>query len=175
MFTVGKVRGRNCQGVTRRELIQVGSAGLLGLTLPGALRAEAAEKPAREKSCIFLWLDGGPSQYETFDPKPDAPSGQRGPYQPIETSVPGLRYSELLPMLAERAHLCTIIRSMSHSVDSHSPLPVMTADPRDTTSHGAVVTWLKGFHGNVPPYIHLGKPLPVGGGKLGPAYNPVVV
>jgi hypothetical protein len=175
MIRIGEGLARNCEGVTRRELLQVGGAGLVGLSLAGALRAEAAERPVREKSCIFLWLDGGPSQFETFDPKPDAPSQQRGPYQGIETSVPGLRYSELLPDLAERAHLCTIVRSMSHGIDSHSPLPVMTADRVDTTSHGAVVTYLKGHTGNVPPYVHLGKPLPVGGGKLGPAFNPVVV
>jgi uncharacterized protein DUF1501 len=184
MINVGRVLSRNCGGVTRRELLQVGSASIAGLTLSGALRAEAAPSSppalggpggAREKSCIFLWLDGGPSQYETFDPKPDAPSAQRGPYGAIETSVPGVRFSELLPMLAERAHLCTVIRSLTHGVDSHSPLPMMTAQPRDPTSHGAVITYLKGHHGNMPPYVHLGKPLPVGGGKLGPTCNPIVV
>jgi hypothetical protein len=175
MIGVGRVEGRNCQGITRRELLQVGGASVVGLSLAGALEAEAAAKPEREKSCIFLWLDGGPSQFETFDPKPEAPSGQRGPYGVIETRVPGLRYSELVPMLAERADRCTLIRSMSHSIDSHSPLPMMTASGRDTTSHGAVVTYLKGFHGKMPPYVHLGKPLPVGGGSLGPAYSPIVV
>src|SRR5688500_1689651 len=109
MIYVGRVASRNCAGVSRRELLQVGGGGSAGLALAGALRAEAAEKkaggtPARERSCIFLWLDGGPSQYETFDPKPEAPNGQRGPYGAIETSVPGVRFSELVPQLAERAH-----------------------------------------------------------------------
>src|SRR5688500_14279184 len=155
MIRVGSAVARNCEGLSRRELLQVGGASLAGLSLAGALKSEAASPAPREKSCIFLWLDGGPSQFETFDPKPDAPSAQRGPYGPIETSVSGLRYSELLPMLAERAHLCTVIRSMSHNVDSHSPLPMMTASARDNTSHGAVVTYLKGHHGTMPPYVHL--------------------
>lgn len=184
MINVGSGISRNCQGVTRRELLQVGGASLAGLSLASALRAEAAAPPSptlqrpnapTPNSCIFLWLDGGPSQFETFDPKPEAPNGQRGPYGAMETSLPGVRFSELIPMLAERAHLCTVIRSLTHSTDSHSPLPMMTADPRDNTSLGAVVTYLKGHQGTVPPYIHLGKPLPVGGGKLGPAFNPVVV
>ncbi len=175
MLHVGRVRSANCAGVTRRELIQVGGAGVAGLTLADALRADAATPAHREKSCIFLWLDGGPSQFETFDPKPDAPNGQRGPYSPIPTSIPGVQFSELLPMLAERANRCTIIRSLTHSVDAHSPIPMMTTDPRDATSHGAVVTWVKGHQGLMPPYVHLGKPLPVGGGRLGPAYNPITV
>lgn len=175
MIQVGRVRVRNCQGVSRRELLQVGSVSALGLSLAGALEAEAASPAARETRCIFLWLDGGPSQFETFDPKPEAPAAQRGPYGAIETSIPGVRFSELVPLLAERARDCTLIRSLTHNVDQHNPLPVMTSHPRDATSLGAVVTWLKGQHGNVPAYIHLGKPLPIGGGRLGPAYNPVVV
>ncbi|MBM3459198.1 MAG: DUF1501 domain-containing protein, partial [Armatimonadetes bacterium] len=175
MLHIGDVRQRNCQGMTRRELISVGAAGMVGLNLTDALRAEAATPALREKSCIFLWLDGGPSQFETFDPKPDAPGGQRGPYGAVDTSLAGVRFCELVPLLAERVNRFTVIRSLTHSTDSHSPLPMMTAAPRETTSHGAVVTWLKGHTGKMPPYVHLGKPLPVGGGKLGGAYGPVVV
>ncbi|MFN3649629.1 MAG: DUF1501 domain-containing protein [Armatimonadota bacterium] len=180
MIRIGSVASRNCGGVTRRELLQVGGAGIVGLSLADSLRAEAAESRSggtepRDRACIFLWLDGGPSQFETFDPKPEAPSTQRGPYAAIPTSVSGLQYSELVPMLAERAHLFTTVRSLTHSIDSHSPLPMMTASQRDTTSHGAVVTYLRGHRGNMPPYVHLGKPLPVGGGKLGAAFNPVAV
>lgn len=177
MLHLGSGLARNCGGWSRRSLLQIGGVGVVGLSLADALRVEAAPAagPLKEKSCIFLWLDGGPSQFETFDPKPDAPSGQRGPYSAIDTSLPGVRYCELLPLLAERAHRCTIIRSLTHTTDSHSPLPMMTASPRDPTSHGAVVTAMKGYRGDIPPYFHLGKRLPVGGGKLGPACSPVVV
>ena len=179
MIEIGHGWNRNCEGLSRRALMQVGGSAALGLTLAGTLRAHASaasqRSASREKSCIFLWLDGGPSQFETFDPKPEAPSAQRGPYGAMETSVTGLRFSELVPLLAERAHLCTVIRSLTHGVDSHSPLPMMTARAGDNTSHGAVVTYLKGHQGNMPPYVHVGKPLPVGGGKLGPAYGAVSI
>src|SRR5690349_12419658 len=120
MFEIGDVAARNC-GISRRGLIEIGGAGMAGLSLASALRAEAGTSATREKSCIFLWLDGGPSHFETFDPKPDAPLGQRGPYQPMETSVPGVRFCELIPMLSERAKHFTVIRSMAHGIDSHSP------------------------------------------------------
>jgi hypothetical protein len=175
MIEVGRAAFRNCSGISRRALLEVGGIGLAGLSLAGALRARAAEAATRDTACIFVWLDGGPSQFETFDPKPDAPNGQRGPYGAMDTSLPGVRFSELVPELAARARDLTVIRSLSHTTDAHNPMPMMTARPNDSTSHGAVVTYLKGHHGNVPPYIHLGKPLPVGGGKLGPSYNPVVV
>ncbi len=175
MLHIGSVLSRNCSGVTRRELIQIGGAALAGLSLADVARADLSGQRRRDKSCIFLWLDGGPSQFETFDPKPEAPLAQRGPYGAIESSLSGVRFSELVPLLAARAHRCTFIRSFSHGVDSHSPVPVMTADPRSTTSHGAVITYLKGHRGVMPPYVHLGKPLPVGGGRLGAAYGPVTV
>jgi hypothetical protein len=175
MLKIGSVAAGNCAGITRRELIQVGGAALVGLALPEVLRADGARVPRREKSCIFLWLDGGPSHFETFDPKPESPIGQRGPYGWIDTSIPGERFSELVPMLAERANRCTIIRSMSHSVDGHSPVPMMTGDPRSTTSHGAVITYLMRQSGAMPPYVHLGKRLPIGGGVLGGSCNPVSV
>jgi hypothetical protein len=76
MLTVGDVAVRNCRGISRRELMRVGGISLPGLSLADALRGNtaAAEGKAREVSCIFLWLDGGPSHFETFDPKPDAPA-----------------------------------------------------------------------------------------------------
>ena len=177
MISIGTALGRNCEGITRRRLIEVGGAGLAGLSLPGALRAEAQEGSIGRaaSACIFLWLDGGPSQFETFDPKPEAPLGQRGPYGAIDTSLPGVQFSSLVPMLAERARDLTILRSISHSTDSHSPRPMMTANPREDTSHGAVVTYVRGYRGAMPPYVHLGKPLPVGGGRLGAACSPVEV
>src|SRR5437870_4670611 len=92
-----------CSGLTRRELLQVGGAGLFGLTLPKVLAAETARasRPARAKSVVFVFLFGGPSQLETFDLKPEAPSGIRGPYRPIASRTSGLLMSERLPRLAQ--------------------------------------------------------------------------
>jgi Protein of unknown function (DUF1501) len=180
MLNVGSAKVRNCEGVTRRELIQVGGAGALGLTLANwfaGSEARAASSVSAadvgDVACIFLWMDGGPSHFETFDPKPHAPAEIRGPYGAIPTNVPGVHLSELLPMLAQRMDKCALIRSMSHGNGGHSPIPMMTGFNGDRTAYGAVVTKLKGFRGSMPPYVHLGSDLGVGGGSLGSAYDPV--
>jgi hypothetical protein len=180
MLHVGRTVDRNCQGVTRRELLRVGALGALPLTLADWLSARTAfaaggEPAAKDASCIFLWLNGGPSHFETFDPKPSTPDDIRGPYGAIATSVPGVQISELLPMTAQRLHLCTLIRSMTSPAGDHSAIPMMTAFPGETTAHGAVVTKLKGATQAMPPYVHVGPKLPVGGGRLGSPYNPAEV
>src|SRR5262245_25305767 len=94
---------RVCSGLTRREILQAGGAGLLGLSVPQLLAAEEAgliAANARAKSVIFLFLFGGPSQLETFDLKPDAPEKIRGPFKPIAARTPELRICEHLPRLA---------------------------------------------------------------------------
>src|SRR5262244_3691565 len=106
MFNIGAATHRNCRGVTRRELLQVGGLGVLGLTLADWWRAKEVQAAAgsgsrREPSCIFIFLSGGPSHLETFDPKPNAPINIRGPYGTISTNVPGIQISELLPMTAQ--------------------------------------------------------------------------
>src|SRR5262245_23858066 len=95
---VGRPR-RTCDGWSRRQILQAGGAGLFGLSLPKLLAAESlgAARPARAKSVIFLFLFGGPSQLETFDLKPDAPSKIRGPLNPITSRTPELRICELMP------------------------------------------------------------------------------
>ena len=108
--------------LSRRELIRVGGLGALGLGLP-ALRAGRAATLAgrpRANSCLIIFLSGGPPQHETFDPKPAAPIEIRGPFLPIATSVPGLQFSELLPLSAARADRMCVIRSMTTGIHSHS-------------------------------------------------------
>ena len=89
---------RNCQGVTRRDCLQLGLGGLIGGGLVGALRTQALASSAtpikkQAKACILIWQDGGPSHYETFDPKPDAPSEIRGTFSTIKTAIPGVHFS----------------------------------------------------------------------------------
>jgi hypothetical protein len=107
---------------TRRQLLQAGGTGLLGLSLPRLLAAEEALPlpQRRAKSVIFLFLFGGPSQLETYDMKPEAPAAIRGPFRPIQSRTPGLLISEHLPRTAMVTDRCTIVRTMSHSFNDHS-------------------------------------------------------
>src|SRR5262245_14588898 len=95
---------RNCAGMTRRCALKAGFLGATGLALPDFLRAKASQPTAGsgQKSVILIWLDGGPSQLETFDPKPEAPAEFRGPFGVCKTALPGVHVSELMPGVAKR-------------------------------------------------------------------------
>ncbi len=115
---------RRCDGVSRRGFLKVGSLGLAGLTLANALRASAAASGSSrtsvpERSVILIWLDGGPPQHETYDPKPDAPAEFRGPLKAISTAVPGVQVSELLPSHARLLDRVSLIRSLHHDNGDH--------------------------------------------------------
>ena len=111
---------RHATGVVRREFLQVGFSGYLGMSLAGLLgrQATAAAVP-RAKSMILVFLTGAPSHIDTFDMKPNAPQGIRGEFKPIATNVPGVSFSEHLPGLAGRADKLAVVRSMSHSNLNH--------------------------------------------------------
>src|ERR1019366_8352011 len=103
--------------MNRRTFLHAGALAPFGLGLSQALwlRSTAQAAPLRRgtaKACILLYMTGGPSQHETFDPKPDAPDGIRGEYQPIATTVPAMRICEHLPMLAQYARQFSILRSV---------------------------------------------------------------
>jgi hypothetical protein len=121
MIHLGKMRVRDCAGVTRREVLQVGGASLLGLSLPDLFRAQTlgAMDSAKDISVILLFLWGGPPHQDTFDLKPAAPDSIRGPYRPIATQVPGIQFGELLPRLAQTNKLFTIVRSATHRETEH--------------------------------------------------------
>jgi Protein of unknown function (DUF1501) len=112
-----------CQGISRRSLLRAGVLGFTGLTLPDLLRSRASGNNSRvsgdDVSVILVWLDGGPPQHETYDPKPDAPPEYRGPIGSIETKVPGLRISELFPRQAALADHIALIRTMHHDNGDH--------------------------------------------------------
>jgi hypothetical protein len=123
MLNFASGNSRNCEGVSRRSFLQIGALGLGGLTLPNLLQLRAAEAAAGRQTgdaaVILLWLDGGPSQFETYDPKPDAPAEYRGEFRPIRTRVPGMNICELLPRHAQIADKLTIIRSVAHRESGH--------------------------------------------------------
>jgi hypothetical protein len=109
---------------TRRDMLQAGAIGLMGLSMAdvAAQRAQAAEvgpASSRPKAVIYIFLTGGPSQHDTFDLKPHAPAEIRGEFQPIATRTPGLHICEHLPLLAQRSHLWTLVRSLTHTQSSH--------------------------------------------------------
>lgn len=111
---------RLCDALTRRQMLQVGGLGLLGLTMPEMLRAQSASGRSRAKSCIVLFLMGGPPQHSTWDPKPEAPPEIRGPFGPIASAVPGSQISELMPRLAERMDKIALCRAVSTGDNAHS-------------------------------------------------------
>ncbi len=111
-----------CDGSSRREFLRVGTLGMFGLTLADMLRlrASAATKDSsKPKAVILLFLDGGHSQHETFDPKPDAPQDYRSLFGAVSTSLPGIQFSATLPKLAPLAHKMSIVRSLTHTDGDH--------------------------------------------------------
>ena len=182
-----------CDRLPRRRLLQVGGLGALGLTLGDLLacREAGAASHREDVSCILLWLTGGPSHYETFDPKPDAPAEIRGPYKAIATNVAGIQLSELLPQLARRADQYALLRSGSHptQVDHDGGHQMLLTGHRVTTVDyphlGAVTARLAGQRGALPPWLMLPQQVRIAnqtlgqlaqtGGYLGPAGEPVVL
>src|SRR5688572_25741862 len=106
---------------SRRNLLKAGLAGVAGLSLPGLLRAQAesAATAKRGKSLILLWMTGGPSHIDTWDPKPDRPIENRGPFGVINTKLPGVQFCEHLPKMAAIMNKFTVIRSVDSEGSNH--------------------------------------------------------
>lgn len=114
---------QTCDGVSRRDVLKVGTAGLVGLSLANYLqlaRAGELQQKARAKSAIFINLTGGPSHLDTFDMKPDAPEEYRGLFNPIQTNAAGVEFCEHLPKLAQSADKFSILRGVSHTLGAHA-------------------------------------------------------
>ena len=117
-----------CDGIARRDLLRIGGAGLIGLSLPQLLRAEAKAKeaaqalgPRDDVSLIILFLKGGLSTIDTFDMKPDAPAEFRGEFNPISTVIPGTQVCEHLPRTAGHLDKFSLVRSFTHHNSDHGP------------------------------------------------------
>jgi hypothetical protein len=175
MLTILDRPKRVCGGLTRRELLQVGGAGLFGLSLPRVLAAEAAGavRAGRARSVMFVFLFGGPSQLETFDMKPEAPESIRGPFGTIASRTPGLAVCEHLPRLAALSDQYCLIRTVTHPHNDHNachyiqtghPLPPaargaagVDATEKDWPAMGSVVECLDQRAGErgFPSYVYL--------------------
>lgn len=151
-----------CDGLSRRNFLNVGALGVGGLTLVDLFRAEAAAgTSSSSKAVINIHLAGGPSHQDTFDLKPDAPREFRGEFHPIATNVPGLEICEHFPMLAQSADKFAIIRSLTGSIADHSDYPTQTGYPRSDLqsiggrpSLGSVVSKLQGdLSQGAPPFV----------------------
>ena len=121
MLNLTAAGGRLCEGLRRRDVLRIGSLGAFGagIGLPELL-AGGVTTTGKARSCIVVFLTGGPAQHSTWDPKPDAPGAVRGAYKPIATSVPGLSISELMPKLAEIADKLCVLRAVSTGDNGHS-------------------------------------------------------
>jgi hypothetical protein len=168
--------------LSRRDFVRIGGLSALGLSLPALLQLRSAQgaetKLAKAKSCIVIWLDGGPSHLETFDLKPDAPAEVRGPSACIPTAVDGIRICEHLPKLAERMKQAAIIRSMTsplgeHNLGTHYLLTGYAPTPAiEYPAIGCVVGHLCGEGAVLPPHIAI-PDFRVGGRNLsGNGYLP---
>jgi hypothetical protein len=187
---------RPCLGPNRRALLRVGVLGMLGLGLDDALRLRSRARgqdgydteptlsgSPRAKSCILVWLSGGPSHLDTWDPKPDAPADVRGEFSPIETSIPGVRISEILPEIAGILDKATLVRSITspeaeHDRASHHMLTGYRPSPALVyPSFGSVLAKIRGFDAStLPPYTAIpAAPLFSSSGYLTPAFDPFSV
>jgi hypothetical protein len=183
----------NCQGISRRHCLQLGLGAALGGGFVDLLRlraeAASAEGPKRKTSCILIWQDGGPSHYETFDPKPNAPKEIRGQFSPIDTKIPGVQFSQHMQRLAAIADKLAVVRSICHNQGNHGAgnhYMMTGAPPRIPVgcgafvsfhpSLGAVASHERGADGGLPPYFSLPSMTRSGGPSfLGAKHAPFVV
>jgi hypothetical protein len=180
--------------LSRRGALHLGVSGLAGLTLNGSLAARVVpgEKPkAREKSCIFILLCGGPSHLDTWDLKPEAPEEIRGPYKPVATAVPGMRISELHTRLPKLTKHFALLRSMTHPGNisnhfdaMHNCLAGQAGAPKDAPYIGSILAKVRPSEKSVANYVWLIKcvgdpvfcaPNIATGGSLGAPYAPLFV
>lgn len=172
---------QRCDGVSRRDFLHVGLVSVFGLSVADLLRlkAYAAGPRDRAQSCILIWLDGGPSHIDTFDPKPEAPVEVRGPFNVIPSVVDGIQLSEHLPMTAKVMRHVALVRSLTHELGNHDtgshylltghkPTPVL-----QYPGIGSVVARESGLHTALPPYVTIPDAVPsLRSGYLPGAFSP---
>jgi Protein of unknown function (DUF1501) len=184
---------------SRREMLAIGALTPLGLNLSRLLASESrpATKRRPAKSCLLIFMEGGPSHIDTFDMKPDAPAEIRGLFRPIQTPVPGVHVCDHLPLLASRMHHFAQVRSVHHAINDHnagayyaltgrSPVDgsklIVSESPTNFPPFGAVLSKLRPTGGALPDFIHIPEVMSNLGfdipgefaGFLGAAHDPLV-
>ena len=211
MLSIPGKSGSTCDGFSRREFLRVGGAGILGISLADILQLQAAAADApdtakqkagwgKAKSVLFVFLQGGPSHIDIWDPKPDASSNIRGEFKPIKSNVPGIWLSEVMPQLAKQMDKATLVRSVSYTpaglfnhtaaiyqimtgytTDKVSPSGQLEPpDPKDFPNFGSQLVRLRPLEEPMLPFVMLPRPLQEsnvvgkGGsaGFLGKAFDP---
>ncbi len=169
MLDLSTGRTADCTGLSRRSFLRVGGLSALGLSLASFLRlkqtaaASGAAPSGKAVNCILMWMQGGPSHHDTFDPKPDAPAEVRGEFGTIPTTLPGVRIAEHLPLLAKQTDKFSIIRGHDPKNGSHG-----VADHLMMTGHkfnaslafpcfGSVVAKERGYRNGMLPFVQLGR------------------
>ncbi len=211
MLSIPGLSGSTCDGFSRRELLRVGGLGLLGLSLGNLLKLQSVQGATaglgqgksgfgKAKSVILIFLQGGPSHIDIWDPKPEAPAEIRGLFKPIECSAKGIQLTEVMPRLAKQMDKATLVRSLNytpaglfnHTAAIYQLMTGYTPDkvspsgqleppaPNDFPTAGSNITKLKPSEGSMLPFVMLPRPLQEsnvigkGGtaGFLGAAYDP---
>jgi hypothetical protein len=164
-----------CDGHTRRDFLHAGSLACLGLSMPQWLELEAHGAVAADKdvNCIMLFLVGGPSHIDTWDPKPNAPEEVRGPFKTIATAAPGMQITEIFPKVAAHADKFSLIRSVYHTATAvHDTGHQMMQTGRlfsggiEHPHVGCVLSYMKGQRGEVPAHVLIPKPIGRTGGNM---------
>src|SRR5437762_6833415 len=190
----GKGSITTCDGITRRDFLQVGTLGAIGLTLSRFAQLQALGEVAKgndEKSCIMIFNLGAPSQVDTFDMKPNAPAEIRGPFKPIKTASPDIQISEIFPLHAKLADKFSLVRTCYHTAAAvHDTGHQMMQTGRlftggiNTPHAGCALEFLKGRRTELPAHVVLPEPMgPTGrnlphgqdAGFLGKTYDPFVL
>ena len=187
MLNLLPTRFQDCERVSRRSLLQVGALGGLGITLPGFLAARQASaahgQASIDRNCILIWTRGGTSHHDTFDPKPNAPASVKGEFGVIDTAVPGVQFTEIVPNMARELRRFAVLRSWNPQNGSHGTADQYVMSGRKFNAalpyptYGSVVSWHKGFKTALPPFVQLGTNVDqrFGGGTagiLGLEHNP---
>jgi uncharacterized protein (DUF1501 family) len=173
MFHLPGAPIRLCDGMSRRDLLRVGALGSMGLSLSNVLRLQeshaAAGKRASADACILVFLWGAPSQYETLDPKPEAPDGIRGEFGAIKTQQPGVLFGEHIPLLAQRTNMFAVVRTCAQTSTHHQSAAyealtgfppsrdavALTATTSDHPNVGSVVSKYVAGRNDLPRFVHL--------------------
>jgi hypothetical protein len=186
MLSVFSTKTRDCEGIHRRDLLKVGILGGLGLSLSELFAAQARARELssdKDVNCIIIWTRGGTSHHDTFDPKPDAPQSVRGEYGVINTAVPGVKFTDILPKMARELKRFAVLRGWNPKNAGHGVADqyVLSGRPVNPSliypTYGSIVSQQKGFKTRLPPFVQLGNQVDRtnGGGTagyLGAEYNP---